>query len=273
MSAEWGHRSVRLPWGRLSVYVAGEGPPLLLLHGLGGSGRYWAGLAPLLADRRTLIAPDLAGFGHSDKPRVDYGRDFHVTAIAGLLDELGLAGRLGVTGHSMGGILAAIYAARHPERVESLALVATPFPRRQLRPYGMPDGPVRVAIYRSLQRLLPALAPLVRSQTFPRAVVADYLRHTIDSYQKTSNALLWDPTAAEELGHLAVAAGRPTLLLYSDQDTTIAPDSLERWQQLLPGAETMIIAGAHQLLLRDHFATLGRWYGASLVSQTQSAAL
>jgi pimeloyl-ACP methyl ester carboxylesterase len=263
MTATWQRCIVRLPWGRLSVQVAGEGPPLLLLHGLGGSGRYWAGIAPLLADTRTLIAPDLAGFGRSDKPRLDYTRDFHVESIEGLLTALAVDGRVDIAGHSMGGILAALVAARHPDRVASLALVASPFPRRQVRPYGVPSGVVRRSVYRGMQRLLPLVSPLVRSPVFPREVIADYLRHTVDSYQKTSNALIWDPSVAEELATVDDALrGRPQVLLYSDEDTTIGADSIERWRAALPRAEVLLMPGAHQLLLRDHFATLARWYGA-----------
>lgn len=263
MTAPWQRRTVRLPWGRLSVQVAGEGPPLVLLHGLGGSARYWAGIAPLLAQTRTLIAPDLAGFGRSDKPRVDYTRDFHVASVEEMLAALAVDGRFDIAGHSMGGILGALVAARHPERAASLAIVASPFPRRQVRPYGVPNGVVRRTVYRTVQRLLPLVSPLVRSPVFPREVIADYLRHTVDSYQKTSNALIWDPSVADELATLDGALlGRPQLLLYSDEDTTIDGDNLERWRAVLPLAEVVVIPGAHQLLLRDHFATLARWYGA-----------
>jgi pimeloyl-ACP methyl ester carboxylesterase len=235
---------------------------MLLLHGLGGSGRYWAGIAPLLAGTRTLIAPDLAGFGRSDKPRAHYTRDMHVESIESLLDALHVHGRLDVAGHSMGGILAGLYASRHPDRVSSLAIIASPFPRRQLRPFGIPNGFVRRAAYRTMQRLLPLVSPLVRSPVFPREVIADYLRHTIESYQRTSTSLIWDPTVAEELAALDSALrARPQLLLYSDEDTTIGADSLERWRGVLPDAEVRIIPGAHQLLLRDHFASLADWVG------------
>jgi pimeloyl-ACP methyl ester carboxylesterase len=263
MTVPWQHRRVRLPWGRLSVQVAGSGPPLLLLHGLGGSGRYWAGLGPLLAETRTLISPDLAGFGRSDKPSIDYTRDFHVETIEALLAQLNVEGGLDIAGHSMGGILAALFAARHPEKVESLAIVASPFPRTQMHPFRVPRGVAGKVVYRTLQRLLPLVSPVVRSPVFPRAVIADYLRHTLDSYQRTSHALIWDPSVADEFVTLdRVLSGRPQLLLYSDEDTTIGADNLERWRAVLPHAEVVVIPGAHQLLLRDHFATLADWYQA-----------
>jgi pimeloyl-ACP methyl ester carboxylesterase len=261
MSAVWRERRIPLSWGRLSVQVAGTGPPLLLLHGLGGSGRYWAGIAPLLAGSRTLIAPDLAGFGRSDKPRLRYTADLHLEAIDSLLVTLQVEGQVAVAGHSMGGILAALWASRHPPAVQSLAVVAAPFPRQQVRPHGVPGGHMRRGTYHLVQRLLPLVSPLVRSATYPRAVIADYLRHTVDSYQQSSQALIWNPAVAEELNGLSEALGhRPNLLLYSSDDTTIAGDSLVRWHAVLPRAEVLVVPGAHQLLLRDHFAGLAGWY-------------
>jgi pimeloyl-ACP methyl ester carboxylesterase len=261
MSAAWRERRIPLSWGRLSVQVAGTGPPVLLLHGLGGSGRYWAGIAPLLAGSRTLIAPDLAGFGRSDKPRVEYTADLHVQAIDSLLTALHVEGQVAVAGHSMGGILAALWASRRPHAVQSLAVVASPFPRQQVRPHGAPGGQMRRGTYRVVQRLLPLVSPLVRSATYPRAIIADYLRHTADSYQQSSQALIWNPAVAEELSGLSEALGhRPHLLLYSSDDTTIARDSLDRWHTVLPGAEVLVVPGAHQLLLRDHFHSLAGWY-------------
>ena len=257
----WRHERVRLPWGRLNLYIAGTGPPLLLLHGLGGSGRYWAGIAPELAASRRLIAPDLAGFGRSDKPRATYDAGFHVAAIEGLLAAYGID-ETEVAGHSMGGILAALLAARRPGLVTRLAVVASPFPRPQERPLNLPRTLPRRVLYRTLQALLPVIAPLVRAGNFPRAVVADYLRHTVESYDRTSQALIWDTALADEVRSLATSP-RPTFLLFSDEDTTIHRDSLEKWRAALPQAEWQVVPGGHQLLLRDGFAPLSGWFGSS----------
>ncbi|HWF57841.1 MAG TPA: alpha/beta fold hydrolase [Candidatus Dormibacteraeota bacterium] len=266
MSVAWRQRRIPMPWGRMSVQLSGEGPPLLLLHGLGGSGRYWAGLAPSLASSRLLIAPDLAGFGRSDKPRVDYTRDFHLDTLDSLLAALRVDGAVDVAGHSMGGILASLWARRRAAMVRSLAIIASPFPREHRHTAATRVSRPRRVVYRALQRLLPVLSPLVRSATYPRAVVADYLRHTADSYRQTSNALIWDPAAATALAGLDMAlSGRPQLLLFSDEDTTIDAGSRERWRTALPGAEVVLMAGAHQLLLPDGFATLAAWYQARVV--------
>ncbi|MHB8718941.1 MAG: alpha/beta fold hydrolase [Candidatus Dormibacteria bacterium] len=257
---EWRHERLPQPWGRLSVYTAGEGPPLLLLHGLGGSGRYWAGLAPHLASRRTLIAPDLAGFGRSDKPHASYDSAFHVEALAALLEARGLP-VASVAGHSMGGVLAALLAARHPRLVDRLAVVASPFPRPQERPLRLPTSPPGRAVFRFIQTVLPLLAPLVRSATFPREVVADYLRHTLESYTRTSQHILWDGALAAEVRSLS-SAPPPALLLFSGADTTIHPDSLAQWRGALPTAVVEVVPGGHQLLLRGGFARLAAWVTA-----------
>ena len=81
----------------------------------------------------------------------------------------------------------------------------------------MPRGSLARSVYGTVQRVLPLVSPLVRRPVFPRAVIADYLRHTVDSYQRTSNALIWDPTVAAEFATLDDdLRGRPQLLLYSD---------------------------------------------------------
>ncbi|MEO8897741.1 MAG: alpha/beta fold hydrolase [Candidatus Dormibacter sp.] len=267
MSQAWRRQRVRLRWGRLNVYVAGDGPPLLLLHGLGGSGRYWAGLAPHLAATRTLIAPDLAGFGRSDKPSVDYSRAFHVDSLDALLEALGVATPLALAGHSMGGVLAALFAARHPERIESLALAAAPFPRPQTHPSRLPGGVAGRAFYSFVQTTLPLVSPLVRSQTYPRAVIADYLRHTRASYRLSSRSLIWDVGVIDELAGLRSCDSLPALLMYSADDRTIASDSLQRWQQVLPRAETLLVAGGHQLLLRGGFSDLAQWVARPMASR------
>jgi pimeloyl-ACP methyl ester carboxylesterase len=256
-----------LPWGRLTVYVAGDGPPLLLLHGLGGSGRYWAGLAPELAATRTLIAPDLAGFGRSDKPRSDYSRAFHLDNLDAVLAALRVDGHLALAGHSMGGVLAALFAAQNLHRVDALAMAAAPFPRAQEHPHRTPGGRAGRAFYSFVQWTLPLVSPLVRSSTYPRAVIADYLRHTRDSYRLTSRSLIWDAGVIDELGGLRSCDSVRQLLLYSEEDRTIAADSLQLWQQTLPQAELLLVRGGHQLLLRGGFVDLATWLERPLASR------
>ncbi len=90
------------------------GPPIVFLHGLAGSGRYWGELVQPLASQFRLFIPDLLGFGRSPWPRMNYTVDIHVAAIRRYVEHAGLAQEyLTLVGHSPGGILAIEYAARY----------------------------------------------------------------------------------------------------------------------------------------------------------------
>src|SRR3990170_21599 len=82
----------------------GTGPPLLLLHGLAGSWRYWRRGLEGLRERYTVYIPDLIGFGRSPKPRGDYSIAMHVEALTRLLERIDV--EVVLAGHSMGSIVA-----------------------------------------------------------------------------------------------------------------------------------------------------------------------
>jgi pimeloyl-ACP methyl ester carboxylesterase len=118
---------------------AGSGPPLLLLHGLGGTWQYWARTMELLAGSFRCIALDLPGFGGSATPPGGFTLDSAGDNLAGALEAVGGAPAV-VCGHSLGGPLAARLAIRHPQVVSRLVLVgpsglspAPPWQRRVMR--------------------------------------------------------------------------------------------------------------------------------------------
>lgn len=112
--------------GRVFVHrpAPGRGPALVLLHGFMMDGWYWRAMLPSLATTHDPIAIDLPGFGESDRPR-RFSYDFagFASVVEEVLDRLGVA-RAQVVGHSLGGGVALTLAARRPERVERLALIA-----------------------------------------------------------------------------------------------------------------------------------------------------
>src|SRR5438105_10053656 len=85
----------------LSAYVVGAGPPLLLLHGLGGTKISWLPIVPALSRSYRLVIPDLPGHGGSDKPRMEYSMRAYAHAVRVLMDATGLQ-RAVVLGNSMG---------------------------------------------------------------------------------------------------------------------------------------------------------------------------
>jgi pimeloyl-ACP methyl ester carboxylesterase len=101
---------------------AGEGPPLILLHGLSSNAHVFDGIAARMSPRRRLLSLDLRGRGLSDKPAAGYRMADHAGDVLALLDAHGLD-RATVIGHSFGGLLAYYLAARHPERVERLVVI------------------------------------------------------------------------------------------------------------------------------------------------------
>ena len=103
----------------------GDGPPVLLLHGWPTSSYLWRDVMPAIARANRVIAPDLPGFGASDKPAgVAYDFDLFEGAIDGLLDALGVD-RLGLAVHDLGGPIGLHWTVRNPERVTRLALLNT----------------------------------------------------------------------------------------------------------------------------------------------------
>ena len=102
--------------------VAGEGPPLLLLHALGESAFDWRWVLPELASTHRVYAPDLPGFGESAKPLDDYSPSFFTRFVAAFLDALEVK-RAAVVGNSLGGLVALRLALSEPSRVEALGLV------------------------------------------------------------------------------------------------------------------------------------------------------
>ena len=107
----------------LNVRITGEGPPVLLLHGIPTNGELWRDVIPRLASGARVIAPDMLGYGRSDVPG---GKPVDIASQASymleLLDALEVE-RATVVGHDIGGGVAQILAVRHPRRIERLGLV------------------------------------------------------------------------------------------------------------------------------------------------------
>ena len=120
---------------RTNVLQAGDGAPVVLVHGSGpGVTAYanWRLTIPALAQRFRVVAPDMLGFGFTERPvpPMVCDTDRWVAHLVGLLDALGLE-KVSLVGNSFGGGIALRLAARHPDRVERLVLmgaVGVPFP-------------------------------------------------------------------------------------------------------------------------------------------------
>lgn len=111
-----------------NVHDVGSGAPVLLLHGSGPGVTAWANwrlVLPSLAERFRAVAPDIVGFGYTERPAdARYAMDLWTRHAVGLLDALGI-GRASIIGNSFGGGLALALATRHPDRVDRLVLMGS----------------------------------------------------------------------------------------------------------------------------------------------------
>jgi pimeloyl-ACP methyl ester carboxylesterase len=124
------HRFVQAGELRMHVAEAGEGEPVVLLHGWPQHWYAWRGVMPLLAAHYRVICPDLRGLGWSDAPPGGYDKTTLAEDVLRLLDELGL-GRVRLVGHDWGGLAGFFMCLRAPERIERFLVMNTahPWPR------------------------------------------------------------------------------------------------------------------------------------------------
>src|SRR6476619_5541666 len=118
------HEEITLHGHCVSYRRAGWGPVVVLIHGITGSSDTWQDVIEPLAEKYTVVAPDLLGHGASAKPRGDYSLGAYASGIRDLLGALG-HDRGTIVGHSLGGGVAMQMAYQFPERCERLVLVSS----------------------------------------------------------------------------------------------------------------------------------------------------
>lgn len=127
------HRYVDVPGLRMHAAEAGEGEPLVLLHGWPQNWWEWRRLIPLLADRYRVICLDTRGSGWSDAPRAGYDKETMARDVIGAIDRLGLD-RIRMIGHDVGGYLGFLVCLEVPDRVERYVSLNTGHPYERPTP-------------------------------------------------------------------------------------------------------------------------------------------
>lgn len=143
---------------RATYRTVGDGPAVVLIHGMVNSSRHWEDVALRLAGSHRVIAPDLIGHGDSATPRGDYSLGAHAASIRDLLATIGVD-RATIVGHSLGGGVAMQFFYQFPQRTERLALVSSGGLGHEVSPL------LRGAA-------LPGASTLLRAATHPRLVAA-----------------------------------------------------------------------------------------------------
>lgn len=146
-----GVNEVELHGHRVGYRIAGDGPLLVLLHGITSTSDAWREVMPQLAGRYTVVAPDLVGHGRSAKPRGDYSLGAYAAGLRDLLAVLGFE-RGSVVGHSFGGGIAMQFAYLFPEYVERMALISSGGLGREVHPL------LRAAVLPGSEWVMPLLA-------------------------------------------------------------------------------------------------------------------
>lgn len=214
----------------MAYVAAGEGPPLVLIHGLSGSTRWWNRNIGPLAEHFRVYALDLAGFGRSRR-----GGRFVLSEAADQLarwmTHVGIESGY-LVGHSMGGFISADLAARQPRRVARLVLVAAAiFPREHdpRQPY--------LGLARSFRYMPVRFLPLLATD----ALRAGPVTITDAAWQ------LLHPSASPDPRHVIT----PTLLIWGERDTVVPRDIGERLAGEMPNADLRLINGAGHNVMWD----------------------
>ncbi len=235
---------------------AGRGPALVLVHGLVGSSQNWDQNIQFLARFRTVYALDLANMGHSDRVAgIDPGLEAAADRLAAAMDALGVR-RADIAGHSHGGAISMMLAARHPAKVRRLVLFAPANPfcdfcRPLIRFYQTRIGVAFAYLVPRLPRALHKTA-LSRMYGDPKRVhegaLEGYTRGmnagTVEHILGIVRSWTTDMAALGEV--LGTVASLPTLLIWGEQDRAVGVRSGERLAEML-GARLMVIPGVGHL--------------------------
>ncbi len=224
-------RSVEVDGARWVYYEGGRGPTLVLLHGFGGTRQNWVPAAKYLARGFRVILPDLPGYGSSSPvPASEGGIHGEARLLAGFVQALGLQ-HFGLVGHSMGGAIAGVYAAAHPQRVFGLALVDSaglPFPPNAFARMVMAGQDPFVFDDRAGLRALLKLVFLHPPRLWPRfedALVAqNRSRH---AFLEGVFARLRTPRDATALVPVLPRLTMPVLGLWCRNDQVIPPSAMD----------------------------------------------
>ncbi len=235
----------------------GSGPVLLLIHGMAGSSRSWKGVMPKLAERYSVIAPDLIGHGNSATPTGDYSLGAHASGLRDLLALLGID-RATIVGQSFGGGVAMQLTYQHPECCERLVLVDSGGLGREV------SWILRLASVPGAEYVMPVLFPRTVWET-GNAVARFFHQRGIRSeraaeiwraygsltetgnrsaFVKTMRSVI-DPggQSVSAMDRLYLAAGVPTLIVWGEQDEIIPVSHAYAAHEAIPGSQLVVMDG------------------------------
>jgi len=245
---------------RRAYRMAGSGPALLFIHGIGDDSSTWLDVLASLTGDYTVIAPDLLGHGGSDKPRADYSVAAYACGMRDLLATLDID-RVTVIGHSLGGGVAMQFAYQFPERCERLVLVSSGGVAPGVHPL------LRLAAAPGTDLMLPLLGTppvreaLRRFTSLLRAtggfglgadidyVVEKYVRlaesPSRQAFLRTLRAVVdWRGQVVNMLDRSYLTEGIPTMLVWGTRDHVVPSAHALIAHAAMPGSRLEIFDGA-----------------------------
>ena len=248
--------------------IAGSGPAILLIHGIGDNSTTWNAIQAKLAQRFTVIAPDLLGHGQSDKPRADYSVAAYANGMRDLLSVLEIE-RVTVVGHSLGGGVAMQFAYQFPHLVERLILVGaggvTKDVNVALRLASLPMGSEALALLR-LPLVLPALQ--TAGKILGKALgttglgndLANVLRILDDlpeptassAFTRTLRAVVdWRGQIVTMLDRCYLTQAIPVLIVWGTRDVVVPVRHAWMAHSAMPGSRLEIFEGSGHFPFHD----------------------
>jgi pimeloyl-ACP methyl ester carboxylesterase len=248
--------------------IAGSGPAILLIHGIGDNSTTWNAIQAKLAQRFTVIAPDLLGHGRSDKPRADYSVAAYANGMRDLLSVLEIE-RVTVVGHSLGGGVGMQFAYQFPHLVERLILVGaggvTKDVNVALRLASLPMGSEALALLR-LPLVLPALQTAGRilgkalGTTGLGNDLANVLRILDDlpeptassAFTRTLRAVVdWRGQIVTMLDRCYLTQAIPVLIVWGTRDVVVPVRHAWMAHSAMPGSRLEIFEGSGHFPFHD----------------------
>ncbi len=253
---------------RRAYRIAGSGPAILLLHGVGDNSSTWNAVQAKLAQRFTVIAPDLLGHGKSDKPRADYSIAAYANGMRDLLSVLDIE-RVTIVGHSLGGGVAMQFAYQFPQLVDRLILVSAGGVTKDinvvLRCVSLPMGSEALALLR-----LPLVLPAVQmaGRMVGKAVGNTGLGHDLPevlrildglpepmasaAFIRTLRAVVdWRGQIVTMLDRCYLTQAVPVQIVWGTRDVVVPVRHAWMAQAAMPGSRLEIFEGAGHFPFRD----------------------
>jgi pimeloyl-ACP methyl ester carboxylesterase len=239
--------------GRDLAYVdAGQGPPLLFVHGIGGDWRTWEPVLLPLAARHRVIAVDLPGHGGSAKGAGDYSLGGMANVLRDLMGALEVE-RATLAGHSLGGGIAMQFAYQYPERCERLVLVSSgglgPDVGLLLRLATLPGSEVFLSLAapaaRSVIDFAAGAGRFLDAAFFGRAFAALAEPETRAAFLGTLRGVVGTRgQLVDARDRLYLAESMPTLIVWGERDAVIPVDHAHAAHEAMPGSRLEVFDDA-----------------------------